>query len=108
MNGEKVKKMSGSQQLLLLKPKSMCNWDLWEPVVRFSILVFGITIIAIALKQNMLFHWEFYQIPVQIYLLQFLALGSYAYPLNCSCGITADPYQLPGQEYRCGIPSQIH
>lgn len=65
MNGEKVKKITGSQQLLLLKPKSMFNWDMWEPVVRFSILVFGITVIAIALKQNMLFHWEFYQMGSQ-------------------------------------------
>ncbi|MCK4942260.1 MAG: glycosyltransferase family 2 protein [Candidatus Aminicenantes bacterium] len=64
-----MKKIPSSQQLLLIKPKSLFNWDMWEPVVRFSILVFGITIIAIALKQNMLFHWEFYQMGNQASLL---------------------------------------
>ncbi|MCK4835203.1 MAG: glycosyltransferase, partial [Candidatus Aminicenantes bacterium] len=32
-----------------------------EPVVRFTILVFGVTIIIIALRQDMLFNWEIYR-----------------------------------------------
>ncbi len=68
-NGDKMKKISGQEQVLFIKPKSLMTWDMWEPVVRFTILVFGIAIIIIALKENLLFHWEFYRLGSKANLL---------------------------------------
>lgn len=56
-----MKKETSRQHVLFLNKKNLFNWDMLEPVVRFTILIFGITVIVIALQQDMLFHWEFYR-----------------------------------------------
>lgn len=64
-----MKKVSGRPQILGIREKNFFSWDIWEPVVRFSVLVFGVAIIMIALKHNMLFHWELYKMGDQASLL---------------------------------------
>ena len=56
-----MKKEPSRQPVLSINKRNFLNWDMLEPVVRFAILIFGITIIIIALQQDMLFHWEFYR-----------------------------------------------
>jgi len=63
------KEMADSPRALALRAKVVFNWDMWEPVVRFGILLFGVTIILIALQNNLLFNWEFYRLGSQAGLL---------------------------------------
>jgi hyaluronan synthase len=72
-----MKKIPTRPQILTIREKNFFTWDIWEPVVRFSVLIFGVTIILIALKHNMLFHWEFYKMENNASLL-------FKYMLFCS------------------------
>jgi len=64
-----MKKIPSRPQVLTIREKNFFTWDIWEPVVRFSVLVFGVAIIILALKHNMLFHWELYKMGNEASLL---------------------------------------
>ncbi len=38
------------------------NWDFWEPIAKFLVLILGVGIIMIALQKNILFNWWFQRI----------------------------------------------
>ena len=51
--------------LLALKPKRSSRWDIWDPLLKFGVVLFGLAVIIFALKKDVLFNWEFSRMIMQ-------------------------------------------
>lgn len=65
--------------ILTLKPKRLARWDIWDPLLKFGVVLFGLSMVYIALKKDILFNWEFSRMLMQSspffrYLLLFNSL----------------------------------
>jgi len=47
-----------SKDAALVQQKRAVNWDFLEPLFRIGVLVFGVVVIAFALKENIFFTWK--------------------------------------------------
>lgn len=46
-------------KILTLEPRKIFSWDTWEPLIKFAVLIAGITILILAVQKDILFNWEF-------------------------------------------------
>jgi len=51
--------------ILALKPKRVSRWDIWDPLLKFGVVLFGLAVIIFALKKDVLFNWEFSRMIMQ-------------------------------------------
>lgn len=51
--------------LLALKPRRLSRWDIWDPLLKFGVLLFGLSVLIFALKKDVLFNWEFSRMIMQ-------------------------------------------
>jgi len=45
--------------VLALKPRRITKWDIWDPLLKISVVLFSVVIVFIAVQKDLLFNWEF-------------------------------------------------